>query len=815
MPLKRRAVALWLGLVVASPALVIASGNDPAHAAGYVAARTTATMQRWSDPATWGGRRPAQGDIVRIPSGAHVRLDVSTPNLGGLYVDGTLSFKEKDLELTSAWIMVHGRLRIGRATDPFVHRAVITLTGADRTDDVMGMGTKVLGVMGGTIDLHGRSVVPWTRLGATAQPGATKLTLERDVAWRPGDKLVISSSDYWSRHDEERTVTWASGRTVELDRPLDYQHWGELQTFGGRTLDERAEVGLLSRNIVVRGNAASSVDGFGGHMMVMEGSVVRVQGAEFTNMGQKKALRRYPIHFHMDGNAPQSYVRRSSIHHTYNRCLVVHGTNELSIRGNVCFDHLGHGFFLEDGAERRNVIVNNLGLGTHEIEDGLLSTDERPATFWITNPDNVLRGNVAAGSDGIGVWYALPEHPTGLSGRDDLWPRRTPLREFSGKVAHSNADSGLFVDHGLGTDGDVEATSYTPVEDPQDPDSAPVVARFDSLTSYMNRIHGVWLRGDNHVVTGSTLADNRSGATFASTETFLEDSLVVGESANMGTTEPWEDPGPTGRALPTFWNPDNPIIGFEFYDGRVGVRDTTFAGFNDNVLRRAAGLGYLSPDAFGIDPKNFSENVRFIDAQRVYLEDPVAGYDGDASKVFVDRDGSLTGAAGNVVVADNHFLLGEGCEFRSGWNAFVCPPADYATLVVGTLDGNPQAIKPLTLRRPNGTTQTLMGCCSGSDEAYTTVLADRSYEVAFNGGTPARFRFVLYRGRGHAVELSVPVAPGFKVTRWGSALPSVASRSALSQSAQSAWFYDAQSGVLHVKVSGARSDWEEVRVVPQ
>ena len=45
--------------------------------------------------------------------------------------------------------------------------------------------------------------------------------------------------------------------TLELDKALAYDHYGRLQYFGkkteayplGKTLDERAEVGLLSRNV--------------------------------------------------------------------------------------------------------------------------------------------------------------------------------------------------------------------------------------------------------------------------------------------------------------------------------------------------------------------------------------------------------------------------------------------------------------------------------------------------------------------------------------------------------------------------------------
>ena len=807
MSVTRRVAALFIATAVASSLLVAAPASG---ATSRITAVSSAGRKAWSDPATWGGRLPAAGDEVTIPSGAHVVLDVTPPPLDGIYVNGTLTFAQKDLELTTDWVMIHGTLNVGSATAPFKHKAVITLTSQDRSVNIMDMGTKALGVMGGTLELHGRRTTGWTRLNETAPVGARRITLEKPLKWRVGDKIVIASSDYWRTHDEERTISAISGTTVEFEEPLKYPHWGELQTYDGRMLDERAEVGLLTRNVVVRGDATSTRDGFGGHVMIMAGGQARIEGVEFQHMGQKNKLRRYPVHFHMDGNAPGSYLKRSSIHHSFNRCVTVHGTNQLRLVGNVCFEHLGHGFFMEDGAETDNVFLNNLGLGTRENEGGLLPTDEEPATFWITNPDNVFRGNVAAGSDGTGFWYALPEHPTGLSQHGSIWPRRTPLKSFTGNVAHSNGSRGLNVDSGPRPNGTTEATWYRPVEDPSDRDSAPVVARFEKLTAYMNRDRGVWLRGENHLVTDSVLADNRNGATFASEETFLENSLVIGESANKGATESWEEAGINGHALPFFWEPEAQITGFEFYDGRVGVRNTTFVNFNGNSQRPAGALSYLHEDAFAIHPKNFAETVRIVNSNPVYMSDPVRGMDGDASKVFVDKDGSVTGTADRAVVVNNPFLLDDSCNFRANWNSYVCA-TDYVSLMVASDDG-PAAIKPVKLRRSDGKVQTLMGCCDDSDDAWTSIIPRQSYAVEFNGGTPSTTRFVLWRGRGRWIEITIPATSGFQVTRWGYRLPSKSSLDALQGSNDSAYYYDASRGKLHLRLSGSRSDWEEIEV---
>src|SRR6187431_394477 len=79
---------------------------------------------RWSDAATWPDRRvPRAGDKVTIAAGKDVVLDVSPPALGGLSIDGKLSFaKTKDLELTTEWILLHGELEIGTEARPHTRK---------------------------------------------------------------------------------------------------------------------------------------------------------------------------------------------------------------------------------------------------------------------------------------------------------------------------------------------------------------------------------------------------------------------------------------------------------------------------------------------------------------------------------------------------------------------------------------------------------------------------------------------------------------------------------------------------------------------
>lgn len=782
--------------------------------AGVVTARGPGRL-RWSQNETWGGGTPQTGDRVVIPSGTTVVLDASPPPLGDIEIYGKLVFAREDLDLRADNIMVHGdgALQVGSKQAPFTDRATITLTESDRTTDLMGMGGRLLGVMGGTLDLWGPQRVSWTQLGATASAGARSIELIEDVDWQPGDRIAIASTDYWPDHVDEATVASVEGRTVRLEDPLRYAHFGELQSFGGAVVDERAEVALLTRNIQIRGSDDSARDGYGAQMMIEEGGVAHLRGVELTRVGQKSRLRRYPVHFHMRGDASGSFIKGSSIHDSFNRCVTIHGTDRLVVARNVCYDHLGHGFFLEDGAENDNVLRGNLGFLTRAVEkDPLLPSDKRPATFWITNPDNTIVGNRAAGSDAFGFWYALPQHPTGLSSNEtDVWPRRTPLKAFRGNVAHSNGSRGLNVDDGPRPNGTTESTYYDPHEDPADPDSPSVTARFEGFTAYKNRDRGVWLRGENHVVSNAVLADNRAGATFASSESFLDDSTVVAFTANKGAPEQWEDRAPDGRELPFFWEPEAPIHGFEFYDGRVGVTGTDFFGFMADSMRPAGALGYLEPDAFSIDPKNFARAVSFVDSTPVHLASPKPDMDGDLSKVFLDEDGSVTGTRGASVVVDNPFLLDDSCVPKPLWNSFVCN-ADYVSFMVSSLDNDPADIDPLSLIRPDGVAQRLHGCCDDSDEAWTTVTAGSTYAVSFSAPAAKGARFVIRDAPNGHVIVKLDQPPGFKVTRWGWPVDSVSSRNALDSADGSAWFYDEARRVLFVRVDGDGDRWNEIKV---
>src|SRR5262245_17101092 len=132
----------------------------------------------WSDPATWPNRKvPVAGDKVSIAKDKSVVLDVSPPALGGLNIEGKLSFaNNKDLELTTEWFMLHGELEIGTEARPHTRKATITLTNTVADEEpIKDMGDRGIMIMGGTLNLHGSTTNTWSKLSATADAGATSI----------------------------------------------------------------------------------------------------------------------------------------------------------------------------------------------------------------------------------------------------------------------------------------------------------------------------------------------------------------------------------------------------------------------------------------------------------------------------------------------------------------------------------------------------------------------------------------------------------------------------------------------------------------
>ncbi len=687
------------------------------------AASTATKSGNWSALSTWAeGKVPAQGDIVSIAGGMNVVLDVSPPALNGMTINGKLSFADKtDLALSTEWIMVHGELEVGTAAKPFTHKATITLTDNVKNEQMMGMGDRGIMLSGGTLNLHGNVTNTWTKLAKTAEAGATSIEVLNAAQWKAGDEIVLASTDYDPRQTERRTIAAITGSAITLDKPLKYMHFGKI-TFN---VDERGEVGLLTRNIKVQASEDAEQTSFGGHIMAMVTSKMYVDGVELNRMGQHMELARYPIHWHLVGDAGKGqYVKNASIHDTYNRCVTVHGTNYVHVENNVTYNIVGHCFFLEDGIEHGNEYIHNLAIqikchptkecvpsnlaangeisGNRQTlrqismsaKDTLLPSDNTVAAYWITNPDNTFIDNVAAGSDETGFWFSIPMHPNGaFQGSDtslNTWPRRTPLRAFRGNVSHSNFD-GFMIDRHIDEDNTFGLASLPllPLADPTNLDSEVLETHFENLTSYKNRNGGLWGRGDLYVYSNAKLADNAMGMTQAAGDigslpfsSRLVDSLVVGETDNIGNPKTPEEIA-YGRSLPKPSIPDFPIRGYEYYDYRDDVVNTTFVNFQDNKVRKTGALSFLLFTSAGLSTGSTIKGAKFVNAKPVYFPLFDTRFDNDnrggnayRTLSFRDLDGSVTGIPNSQVLLhdgeNDSVATDDTCKIQPTWNAAVC-----------------------------------------------------------------------------------------------------------------------------------------------
>ncbi|XP_069778801.1 cell surface hyaluronidase isoform X2 [Narcine bancroftii] len=414
--------------------------------------------------------------------------------------------------------------------------------------------------------------------------------------WQAGDRIVIASTDYSMHQAEEFTVLHCpecKARQVKVTGMAKFLHVGEIMD----GIDMRAEVGMLTRNIVIEGEMEDSCygdnwcqffkhDTFGGHLKILKNfTSVHLSNVELVHMGQQ-VMGSYPVHFHLCGDVDRlggysspTYLKSLAIHHCYSRCVTVHATNGLLISDTIGYDTLGHCFFLEDGIEERNVLYHNLGLVTKP--GTLLPTDRNdvmcsmirdnvygkyvpvPATdckavstFWVANPNNHLINNAAAGSQDTGIWYLFHKVPTGESHGllTDTKAELTPLGTFYNNRVHSNFKAGLFIDKGVKVTNASAAdpreylcldnsARFRPHQD-ADPQKPRVAALIDRLIAFKNNDHGAWVRGGDIIFQNSGFSDNGVGLSFASDGSFPKDdgssqviseSLFVGESRNYGS----------------------------------------------------------------------------------------------------------------------------------------------------------------------------------------------------------------------------------------------------------------------------------------
>ncbi|XP_025306879.3 fibrocystin-L isoform X3 [Canis lupus dingo] len=654
-------------------------------------------VDAWSSNFSWGGKSPPEeGSLVVITKGQTVLLDQNTPILKMLLIQGgTLIFDEADIELQAENILITdgGILQIGTEASPFQHRAVITLHGHLRSPELPVYGAKTLAVREGILDLHGLPVsVIWTHLAHTAKAGERTLILQEAVTWKPGDKIVIASTGH--RHsqqeNEKRTIASVSadGTNILLTNPLNYTHLGTTVTLPDGTLFEaRAEVGILTRNILIRGSdhvewsnkipacpdgfdtgefttqtcfqgkfgEETGSDQFGGcimfHAPIPSANMVigRIEYVEIFHAGQAFRLGRYPIHWHLLGDLQfKSYVKGCAIHQTYNRAVTIHNTHHLLVERNIIYDIKGGAFFIEDGIEHGNILQYNLAVFVQQ-STSLLNDDVTPAAFWVTNPNNTIRHNAAAGGTHFGFWYRMNNHPDGPSYDRNICQKRVPLGEFFNNTVHSQGWFGLWI-----------FEEYFPMQTGSCTSTVPVPAIFSSLTTWNCEKGAEWVNGGalqfhNFVMVNNFEAGIETKRILApyvggwgeTNGAVIKNAKIVGHLDELGMGSVFCTR--KGLVLP-------------FSEG-LTVSSVHFMNFD---RPNCVALGVTSITGV-CNERCGGWSAKFVDIQ--YFHTPnKAGFRWEHEVVLVDVDGSLTGHRGHTVIPHSSLLDPSHCSQEAEWS---------------------------------------------------------------------------------------------------------------------------------------------------
>jgi len=446
--------------------------------------------------------------------------------------------------------------------------------------------------------------------------------------WGIGAEILLTSHTNRNDDSQVRTITEIN------DIPFDDQHVAvTLHDSFQKPIVERnnphpqtaIEVALLSRTIQFSGEFDEDPGVLHGcHFWIKHTTTAKqtLEGVGFVNCGQQGNLGRYPIHYHHSNSVSGSVISKNLVKDSNQRGIVVHGTDDLLVKENVLYNIMGHGFLLEDGIEQYNTFANNLAASNKPVVTVISDkeSDNKPASFWVTNPTNNFTGNVAAGSTHNGFWFELQvrgkKAKTKVFESSSKKPHTEPLLLFTDNVSHSNDQRGF--------------STY-----PHRGYSPDVGAEFLRFSLFRNYNEGIFINHSRNLYfLDCLLADNHKGFRLNdSGNILLKNSEVIGvtpgylelmqtqdvnppcrNNVNSGIDLDNRSPSNKDHSLTV---QDVNISGFdntgcdESYIARIKPKNsmpgqnfdgyTTFEGTQYNGLERPARINFCSADDIGVD----------------------------------------------------------------------------------------------------------------------------------------------------------------------------------------------------------------------
>jgi hypothetical protein len=305
---------------------VIAEGKGIAYIPGDL---EYLYIDKWSSLNTWKNQEPPiDGDVVWIPQGQQILLDMSTPLLYFFLVEGELYFDANQPLITvdtHYWLILGGYVEIGTHERPYESNVVITIHGERYSSIEMPMiGNKFIAVMNtdapkyefipgrhipgpdvGHLEIHGKPRQrTWTYIDSTIHVGQMYFLTTEPVDFAPGDRLIITSTEIPtdtspSGYGFEEVIVAENidGYNISVTLPFEYIHRSEIHSVSeleNRTFHMRCSVGLLSRNIIIQGDDVYSAKQlFGVHTIAFMSGIYRFENAEIRHCGQAFSFGRY------------------------------------------------------------------------------------------------------------------------------------------------------------------------------------------------------------------------------------------------------------------------------------------------------------------------------------------------------------------------------------------------------------------------------------------------------------------------------------------------------------------------------------------
>lgn len=400
---------------------------------------------KWSDSQFWpGGKLPGPMEIVHIGPDQEILLDISPPPLAGIILEGKLTFSNKDLELISGWISIKGGiLQIGTSASPFNRQGFITLI--EPTQKVSSVQHEFIpkGIIvyeGGQLLLHGakRETISSSVLATDVFPGDTTLTFNQDIPWREGDRICLAPTGHKEKEAEILTITHISEKEITVNPPISHFHDGSPISLHNKIINTQAEVGLISRSIIIQGDKSSEISHKGAVLKIEGDALTQIEGVEFRFMGQEAEKAKPALEWKGKSFIPGNYFVNNSLHDCFNTGIRLDLKSEVIISNNIFYRVANQGIYLNsNGQLNPSSISNNLIVETYRGKN----PKESISSFLLNGLPRECKENHAVGSiNGSGFTLSLTQTVNILK----------ILPQFKDNVSHSHFHSEEETEGGTG-----------------------------------------------------------------------------------------------------------------------------------------------------------------------------------------------------------------------------------------------------------------------------------------------------------------------------------------------------------------------------